>query len=124
MNQIVFRQILQAANFDFRIASNGSEGVALWKEHRPRLVLMDVSMPEMNGFQATREIRKLEKGSGRHTPIVGITAHALKGDMEKCLEAGMDDYLAKPVSPDRLGEKVRKWLAGSRRPAASGSPSR
>ena len=124
VNQIVFRQILQAANFDFRIASNGSEGVALWKEHRPRLVLMDVSMPEMNGFQATREIRKLEKGSGRHTPIVGITAHALKGDMEKCLEAGMDDYLAKPVSPDRLGEKVRKWLAGSRRPAASGSPSR
>ena len=124
VNQIVFRQILQAANYDFRIAVNGIEGVALWKEHHPRLVLMDVSMPEMNGFQATREIRKLEKGLEHQTPIIGITAHALKGDMEKCLEAGMDDYLAKPVSPDRLGEKIRKWLAEARRAAASGSPSR
>ena len=123
VNQIVFRQILQAANFDFQIATNGKEGLAMWKEHRPRLVLMDVSMPEMNGFQATREIRKLEKGSEYQTPIVGITAHALKGDMEKCLEAGMDDYLAKPVSPDRLGEKIRKWLSKPHRTTASGSSS-
>ncbi|MCB1421215.1 MAG: response regulator [Nitratireductor sp.] len=123
VNQIVFRQILQAANFNFQIAVNGKEGVAMWKEHRPRLVLMDVSMPEMNGFQATREIRKLEKGSEYQTPIVGITAHALKGDMEKCLEAGMDDYLAKPVSPDRLGEKIRKWLSKPYQATSSGSSS-
>lgn len=121
VNQIVFRQILEAANLNFRIAVNGKEGVALWKELHPRLVLMDVSMPEMNGFQATHAIRKLEIDSGRHTPIIGITAHALKGDMEKCLEAGMDDYLAKPVSPDRLGEMIRKWLAPKSSKSASGS---
>jgi CheY-like chemotaxis protein len=66
-------------------------------------------MPEMNGLEATTAIRELELGSGRRVPIVGVTAHALKGDRERCLEAGMDDYLPKPISPKALLEKVERW---------------
>jgi CheY-like chemotaxis protein len=71
---------------------------------------MDVSMPEMNGIQATQAIRELEAATGEHTPIIGVTAHALKGDMERCLECGMDDYMTKPVSPSRLEAKIAQWL--------------
>ena len=72
-------------------------------------------MPEMNGFEATRHIRDAEAAEGlARTPIMGVTAHALKGDRERCLDAGMDDYLTKPVSPDRLEAKIAEWV---RRPA-------
>ena len=68
-------------------------------------------MPEMNGKEATRAIRKFERDNKiAHTPIVGVTAHALKGDMESCIDAGMDDYLSKPVSPNKLITKVEQWL--------------
>ena len=73
---------------------------------------MDVSMPQMNGLEATGEIRKREAQDGTHIPIVGVTAHALKGDRERCLEAGMDDYLPKPISPKALLEKLDRWLGG------------
>lgn len=73
------------------------------------MVLMDVSMPEMNGLEATAAIRAIEAERGSHTPIIGVTAHALKGDRERCLEAGMDDYLAKPISPKALQEKIDRW---------------
>jgi len=71
---------------------------------------MDVSMPQMNGHEATQEIRKREQDSDRYTPIIGVTAHAIKGDREKCIEAGMDDYLSKPVSPNALEEKIHRWI--------------
>lgn len=70
-------------------------------------------MPNMNGLQATAAIRKLEKETGTHTPIIGVTAHAIKGDREKCIEAGMDDYLSKPISPDKLVAMIEKWLERS-----------
>ena len=72
------------------------------------LVLMDVQMPEMDGFEATKAIRSSEK-SGEHIPIIAMTAHALQGDRERCLEAGMDDYLSKPINPDRLFELIEEW---------------
>jgi CheY-like chemotaxis protein len=113
VNQIVFSQILLQTDYRFKIANNGEEGLELYRRYGPRLILMDVSMPKMNGFEATQAIRESEKRSNQHTPIIGVTAHAIKGDMEKCTAAGMDDYLSKPISPDRLVEKIEKWLPGN-----------
>ncbi|TIV18939.1 MAG: response regulator, partial [Mesorhizobium sp.] len=111
VNQLVFGQILNGFGLSYRIAGNGRTAVEMYRALRPRLVLMDVSMPEMNGYEATRAIRAMEAQNGERTPIIGVTAHALKGDREKCIEAGMDDYLPKPVSPDRLGAKIGTWLS-------------
>lgn len=111
VNQLVFGQILNGLGLSYRIAGNGRTAVEMYRALRPRLILMDVSMPEMNGYEATRAIRAMETSSGTHIPIIGVTAHALKGDRDKCIEAGMDDYLPKPVSPDRLGTKIGTWLS-------------
>ncbi|MET3519375.1 response regulator [Mesorhizobium abyssinicae] len=111
VNQLVFGQILNGLGLSYRIAGNGRTAVEMYRALRPRLILMDVSMPEMNGYEATGAIRQIERQSGNHTPIIGVTAHALKGDREKCIEAGMDDYLPKPISPDRLGSKIGTWLS-------------
>ncbi len=76
---------------------NGEEAVSLYKKESFDLILMDVQMPLLNGYEATQQIRIIEKDTGKHTPIIGLTANAMKGDREKCLEAGMDDYVSKPV---------------------------
>lgn len=110
VNQIVFSQILQQAGVNFRIASNGKEGLDLYKQLRPKMMLTDISMPRMNGIDMTRAIREIERDSGNHTPICVVTAHAINGDRERFLEAGMDDYLSKPVSPEALIAKIDKWL--------------
>ncbi|MER9295053.1 response regulator [Mesorhizobium sp. M0621] len=111
VNQLVFGQILNGLGLSYRIAGNGRTAVEMYRALRPKLILMDVSMPEMNGYEATRAIRAMEVSTGTHIPIIGVTAHALKGDRDKCIEAGMDDYLPKPVSPDRLGTKIGTWLS-------------
>jgi len=111
VNQLVFGQILNGLGLSYRIAGNGRTAVEMYRALRPKLILMDVSMPEMNGYEATRAIRAMETSSGTHIPIIGVTAHALKGDRDKCIESGMDDYLPKPVSPDRLGAKIGTWLS-------------
>ncbi|MGE3306936.1 MAG: response regulator [Rhizobiaceae bacterium] len=114
VNQLVFGQILNGLGLSYRIAGNGRTAVEMQRALKPKLMLMDVSMPEMNGYEATRAIRASEAASGEHTPIIGVTAHALKGDREKCIEAGMDDYLSKPISPDRLSAKIGTWLSAER----------
>ncbi len=111
VNQLVFGQILNGLGLSYRIAGNGRTAVEMYRALAPKLILMDVSMPEMNGYEATRAIRAAEETTGTRTPIIGVTAHALKGDREKCMDAGMDDYLAKPISPDRLGAKIGTWLS-------------
>jgi len=111
VNQIVFRQILESTGYSFIIANNGKQAVEYYQTHKPKVICMDVSMPEMNGHEATKAIREIEKSKDIHTPIIGITAHAIKGDMEKCFEVGMDDYLSKPVSPDMMEEKICKWFS-------------
>jgi CheY-like chemotaxis protein len=112
VNQIVVEQILIDAGHAYVIVDNGKLALEQFMAERPDLVLMDVSMPEMNGLEATRAMREAEAeaGDGVRTPIIGLTAHALKGDKEICLEAGMDDYMPKPISPDALQAKVAGWL--------------
>ncbi|RWC21485.1 response regulator [Mesorhizobium sp.] len=110
VNQMVFTQILGETGYGFEIVGNGRKALDAYGRLNPRMILMDVSMPEMNGLEATAVIRRLEEESGMHVPIVGVTAHALKGDRERCLEAGMDDYLPKPISPRALLEKLERWL--------------
>jgi signal transduction histidine kinase/DNA-binding response OmpR family regulator len=110
VNQLVFSQILEGLKLNHRLADNGRTAVEMFRAHNPRIVLMDVSMPEMNGLDAARAIREIEAGTGRHTPIIGVTAHALKGDREECLAAGMDDYMSKPISPNKLAQKLGEWL--------------
>lgn len=110
VNQIVFRQILTGSAIAYRIVGNGEEALQAWRNEPPDLILMDVSMPVMNGHQATGLIRAEEtaRGGGR-TPIIGVTAHALESDREACLAAGMDDYLSKPISPELLMRKIEQW---------------
>ena len=113
VNQMVFTQILGETGYGFEIVGNGRRALDAYGRLNPRMILMDVSMPEMNGLEATAAIRRLEEESGTHVPIVGVTAHALKGDRERCLEAGMDDYLPKPISPRALLEKLERWIGAA-----------
>jgi two-component system, sensor histidine kinase and response regulator len=94
--------------------SDGVAAVRAFESARFDLLLMDLQMPEMDGIAATKEIRRLETLSGGHVPIAAMTAAAMAGDREKCLEAGMDDYIAKPVSPDKLFEAIERLCGVSR----------
>lgn len=116
VNQMVVEQILETTGHSFTIVANGREALDLYHELQPALVLMDVSMPDIDGLEATKAIREAEKETGRHIPIIGLTAHALKGDREMCLEAGMDDYMSKPISPDKLISVIDGWLKESDEP--------
>jgi len=110
INQMYARYIMEALNLRFKIVPNGRIAVDKWKLLSPRIILMDISMPEMNGYEATRKIRALEKQSGRPaTPIIAVTAHALSKDKEKCLENGMDGYLAKPMAIEGLKACLKEW---------------
>jgi two-component system sensor histidine kinase/response regulator len=114
VNQRVALRILQKAGHRVEIAGNGREALAaLSKEPDFDLILMDVQMPEMDGFEATAAIRLRESGSGVRIPIIALTAHAMKGDQERCLDAGMDGYVSKPIRPRELVELVGKY---SKRP--------
>ncbi|MFC3075364.1 PAS-domain containing protein [Shinella pollutisoli] len=110
VNQILFTQLLEGLGLSFRLVGNGAEAVEAFRSDRPRVVLMDISMPVMNGLQASRAIREIESGSGSRVPIIAVTAHALDEDREACRAAGMDDHLTKPISIDRLEEKLTRWL--------------
>jgi CheY-like chemotaxis protein len=113
VSRIVFTQILQGTGLNFMVVNNGQEAVDAWQTHSPRIIMTDVSMPVMNGYDATRLIRERERGQGHRVPIIGVTAHALEADRERCLAAGMDDYLSKPISPELLDEKIELWLGKS-----------
>lgn len=96
-SRMVFELMLQRANYDVDIAEDGLMAVELWEKGEYDLLLMDVQMPRLNGFEATRAIREKERGRGGHTPIVALTAHAGKEDEKRCLAAGMDTFISKPI---------------------------
>jgi two-component system, sensor histidine kinase and response regulator len=112
VNQRVAVRLLQGYGHAITVANHGAEAVAAMNRDNYDLVLMDVQMPQMDGFEATRFIRDKEAGTGRHTPIVAMTAHAMKGDRERCLVAGMDEYLSKPIQREEL-LRILTWVADS-----------
>lgn len=112
VNQKITQRLLEKCGFDVQIAANGKEAVEAVQNRPYDLILMDCQMPVMDGYEATHVIRKIE-GAARRTPIVALTAHAMVGDREKCLEAGMDDYLSKPVNLAKLQQTVTQWLGAS-----------
>jgi CheY-like chemotaxis protein len=109
INQKVAVRLLEKLGCRVDVAANGLEAVKLLGELAYDVVFMDCQMPEMDGFEATRAIRRREASSGHHVPIIAMTANALQGDAEHCLAAGMDDYLSKPVSFEALATAARKW---------------
>jgi len=108
INQLVAKELLQGAGLAVTIANNGLEAVAAVKEGEFALVLMDIQMPEMDGYQATQEIRKEERFNDM--PIIAMTAHAMTSEQERCFAAGMDDHIAKPINPEQLFKTLEKWL--------------
>jgi polar amino acid transport system substrate-binding protein len=110
VNQKVALLQLKNLGFNGHAVANGQEAVDAVMTGKYALVLMDCQMPEMDGFLATKEIRKHEVQHGRHIPVIAMTAHALDGDRERCISAGMDDYISKPVDSKKLQGVLTKWL--------------
>ncbi|HTM34961.1 MAG TPA: response regulator [Vicinamibacterales bacterium] len=127
-NQKLLRALLELHHHDVTIVGNGREALDSSAAAAFDLVLMDVQMPEMGGLEATEAIRARERDTGGHLPIVALTAHAMSGDKERCLEAGMDGYVAKPLRPDELFAAIDQCCgplgsgAPNQRPVASASP--
>jgi two-component system cell cycle response regulator DivK len=107
-NRTIAQQILEAAGYRTLLAVNGLEAVALNDREKPDLLLLDLSMPKMNGWDVAKKIRQDEKQG--HLPIIAFTAHALAGEAEKAKAAGCDEYLAKPCAPKEIAETVKRLL--------------
>ncbi len=106
VNQTLAVRLLEKRGHSVAVATNGREALAALRTQEFDVVLMDVQMPEMDGFEATAMIRAEEKRTGRHMPVIAMTAHAMKGDRERCLEAGMDAYVSKPINPEQLFDTI------------------
>lgn len=102
VNQMLVTEILKSRGHSFAIANNGVEVLQSLEREPFDVILMDGQMPEMDGYQATAEVRRREQATGRHIRIIAVTANAMKGDRAKCLESGMDEYVSKPIDPDHL----------------------
>jgi CheY-like chemotaxis protein len=109
VNQMVARALLERAGCTVEMANNGEEAVALSAGRAFALIFMDCQMPVLDGYAATAAIRRREGDAGR-TPVIAMTANAMPGDRERCLAAGMDDYLAKPIDDARLRATLDLWL--------------
>ncbi|WP_433990050.1 Sensor histidine kinase RcsC (plasmid) [Pseudoseohaeicola sp. NH-UV-7] len=115
-NQLVFRKMIKDLEIELQFAANGLEAVDLFQSFAPDMIFMDISMPKMDGKEATQEIRKLEKTGGGHVPIVALTAHAMDGDEQGILSAGLDHYLTKPLRKAAIHDKIREFHPPEARP--------
>ncbi len=111
VSQQVALGLLRLRGHEVVVASDGKQAFEAWQSQPFDLVLMDVEMPQMDGYEATAAIRQMERASDRHTPIIAMTAAKMKGDRERCLQAGMDLYISKPVHPDELYEVISQVTA-------------
>lgn len=108
-NQKLAERMLEKLGSQVDVAENGRQAIEMLEEASYSLVFMDCQMPVMDGYEATAHIRKLDREIKR-VPIIALTAHAMKGDRERCLEAGMDDYISKPVNKKTLQIVLERWL--------------
>ena len=113
VNQKVALRMLEKLGYEAVVVTNGREALEALETLACDLVLMDISMPEMNGLEATLEIRRREQATGRHVPVIAMTEYALLGDREKSFEAGMDDYVSKPVQPAELAAAIGRQYGNS-----------
>jgi CheY-like chemotaxis protein len=120
VNRMLAARLIEKRGHMASVVSSGREALAALEKARFDVILMDVQMPEMDGFEATAEIRKRENATGRHTPIIAMTAYAMRGDRERCPAAGMDGYVSKPIRADVL---FREIDAHTRPPEEVRSPS-
>jgi CheY-like chemotaxis protein len=111
VNRVLAVRLLEKRGYAVSVAENGREAVTALEKGTFDIVLMDVQMPEMDGFQATSAIREREANSDGHVPIVALTAFALKGDEQRCLSAGMDAYVSKPLRTDELFATIERLLS-------------
>ena len=112
INQCLIEELLRDSGYSYRIVASGCAAVEVWRACRPRLVLMDIAMPGMGGAEATAAIRAEEDGQNR-TPVVAVTAHAMRDDRDRFLDAGMDDHLAKPVTMAAFRTVLERYLRGN-----------
>jgi CheY-like chemotaxis protein/anti-sigma regulatory factor (Ser/Thr protein kinase) len=110
VNRLLAVRLLEKRGHKVVVAGNGLEALAALKKEAFDVIFMDVQMPEMDGYEATAAIREAEKNSGRHQQVIALTAHAMKGDRERCLAAGMDGYLSKPIRPQELDELLEEQV--------------
>ncbi|MBZ8117819.1 response regulator [Roseovarius sp. LXJ103] len=115
-NQLVFSKMVKTLDIDLKFAVNGIEAVEMYQSFDPDIVFMDISMPKMDGKEATRSIRTIEEGTGRHVPIVAMTAHAMEGDDKGILAAGLDYYLTKPLRKAAIHERIENACSDDVRP--------
>jgi two-component system sensor histidine kinase/response regulator len=117
VNQRLAARLLEKRGHRVVVTANGREALAALEKGAFDLVFMDVQMPEMDGLEATAVIRKREQLSGKHQAVIALTAHAMKGDEERCVAAGMDGYLSKPIRPQELDDILRGYVAHRRETA-------
>ena len=110
MNQALTLAILRKMGLTADVANDGKHALTMLKQKKYDLVLMDCKMPVLNGLETTEIIRANESGLEEHVPIIAVTANAMKGDYERCRDAGMDDYIAKPFTKQILADAIYKWL--------------
>ncbi|MEO8605888.1 MAG: response regulator, partial [bacterium] len=118
VNQLLAKRLLEKGGHRVAVAGNGSEALALLQYGAFDVVLMDVQMPVMSGFEATTAMRLLERDSGAHVPIIAMTAHAMQGDEARCLAAGMDGYVSKPIRPQTLFDEIARLVPAAREQSA------
>ena len=116
MNQKLALLLLEKRKHKVVVTGNGKEALDALEKEPFDLILMDIQMPEMDGLEATQAIRKKEMETGKRIPIIAMTAHAMKGDQERCLQAGMDGYVTKPIQVQALHEAIEKAVRAGEQP--------